>query len=338
MQNAFYWRENWGDCGHWNSNGTFVGSGNNRGLDYVESYMILHLRFVKPGNIWFTFEVDAEQYADGLVFRMDDENLPLDDLGGVLASQSPRRTVRFDVEPGWHIFKWVFIKDLSSEDGEDIAKIFEIGYNGTEYALDTCQPCRAGGTSEAGSDRCGICPLNHHWATLVGACIPCPAGYYALAGMGHCQHRAACTGDDWEVTYTPCVGGKRTRTYNWREPQLCLAEGGVTLPPKEDGVECLPCPPGSYKVDSQCRDCPKGSYSRVEGASECAMCPAGHEAPMGRELAFGGGWPQAAKTANDGGTRGWRISQLGYADVGGAGPGEAWVEFEADFDPESSRR
>ena len=36
-------------------------------------------------------QVDAEQYADGLIFRIDNENMPLDSIGGILASSSDRR-------------------------------------------------------------------------------------------------------------------------------------------------------------------------------------------------------------------------------------------------------
>lgn len=53
------------------------------------------------------------------------------------------RTVTFDVSPGWHIFKWIYIKDFSNTVVPDLAKIYEIGYNGTEYAMSQCQPCRS---------------------------------------------------------------------------------------------------------------------------------------------------------------------------------------------------
>lgn len=36
-------------------------------------------------------QVDAEPYADGLLFRIDNENMPLDSIGSVLASSSDRR-------------------------------------------------------------------------------------------------------------------------------------------------------------------------------------------------------------------------------------------------------
>jgi hypothetical protein len=120
QQNAFYWKEGWAECHEWQANGTYISSGNNQYIDNVESYIFLHLRFVKKGTLWFTFEVpipclstntpknpseshlipspracsvqvDAEQYADGLIFRMDNENMPLDSTGGVLASSSDRR-------------------------------------------------------------------------------------------------------------------------------------------------------------------------------------------------------------------------------------------------------
>ena len=83
------WREGEG-CEGWsvNANGSAIISGNNSGLDYVESYLILHLRFVRPGELWFTFRVDAEEFADGLLFRLDDVAQPLAGEGLTLISRS----------------------------------------------------------------------------------------------------------------------------------------------------------------------------------------------------------------------------------------------------------
>jgi len=67
------WREK-ERCSAWTvgANGTALTSGNNTGENYLESYLILNLRFVRPGSLWFRYRVDAEEYADGLLFRMDD--------------------------------------------------------------------------------------------------------------------------------------------------------------------------------------------------------------------------------------------------------------------------
>lgn len=48
------WRERV-DCQPWaaNANGTALVSGNNSHFDYMESYLMLHLRFVRPGSLWF---------------------------------------------------------------------------------------------------------------------------------------------------------------------------------------------------------------------------------------------------------------------------------------------
>ena len=48
------WREG-RECAAWavNANGTALMSGNNSHYNFIESYLILHLRFVRPGSLWF---------------------------------------------------------------------------------------------------------------------------------------------------------------------------------------------------------------------------------------------------------------------------------------------
>lgn len=42
------------------------------------------------------------------------------------------------------------------------------------------------------------------------------------------------------------------------------------------GVECDPCPVGTFSSDRGfCDDCPLGTFSKMEGASACTPCPAG---------------------------------------------------------------
>jgi hypothetical protein len=52
------WKENV-NCAKWETSedGSYLHSGNNQNLDYIENYLILHLHFVRKGTIWFTFKV-----------------------------------------------------------------------------------------------------------------------------------------------------------------------------------------------------------------------------------------------------------------------------------------
>ncbi|KAJ1477002.1 hypothetical protein T484DRAFT_1822811, partial [Baffinella frigidus] len=68
------WREEVG-CNAWGvdareaGNGSTISSGDNVGKDYMEAYLILNLKFVRAGSVWFRYSVDAEYRADGLMFR-----------------------------------------------------------------------------------------------------------------------------------------------------------------------------------------------------------------------------------------------------------------------------
>jgi hypothetical protein len=60
------------DCAKWESSedGSHMHSGNNKDLDYIESYLILHLRFVRKGTLWFTFQVKKKS---GVAFYLRQE-------------------------------------------------------------------------------------------------------------------------------------------------------------------------------------------------------------------------------------------------------------------------
>ena len=50
---------------------------------------VLQLSFVRPGSLWFRYTVDAEDDADGLIFRVDSDDQPLGPFGRDLVSQQP---------------------------------------------------------------------------------------------------------------------------------------------------------------------------------------------------------------------------------------------------------
>ena len=171
------WRERV-DCAIWtvNAEGTAITSGNNSLFHNIETYLILQLRFVRPGALWFRYRVDAEEWADGLSFRVDDEVLPLQesetpaDSYSSSSSADPQgmarlpvsrvpdaRMLKVTVGVGWHTFKWMYVKDVSRSVGADKAELLEVGYNGTQFAAIECEACPAGHTSTRGSARCTGC-------------------------------------------------------------------------------------------------------------------------------------------------------------------------------------
>ena len=46
-----------------------------------------------------------------------------------------------------------------------------------------------------------------------------------------------------------------------------------------DGVDCVPCPPGTYWELGKCVPCKPGTYNSVQGATKCLPCPSGLVAP-----------------------------------------------------------
>ena len=190
-------------CKPWtvDSSGLFLFSGNNSGLHGIESYLMLHLHFVRPGKIWFKFRVDAEPSADGLFFFIDDSRTPIseDYFEFMVSKQLEPRLLSFDVGSGWHSFKWVYEKDLTEQVGLDGCALMEVGYAGTGHAPLECTPCPQGSTSREGAARCSPCPADQIYDAGLARCAPCPGGSYALPGDVACSPRPNCTEDDWQV-------------------------------------------------------------------------------------------------------------------------------------------
>jgi hypothetical protein len=97
------------NCNPWapDANGALLHSGNNTGLHGLESHLLLHQFFLRPGRLWFRFRVDAEADADGLMFSIDGVRTPIaQGYFDYLASrQLAPAALSFPVPPGWHSFR-----------------------------------------------------------------------------------------------------------------------------------------------------------------------------------------------------------------------------------------
>jgi hypothetical protein len=257
----------------------------------VESYLILYLHFVRPGKIWFKFRVDAEPNADGLMFFQDGNRVPISQnyVEFIISTQLELRSLSFDVEAGWHTFKWVYIKDLTFEAGMDAAILTEVGYTGTDHGPLDCTPCPPGSTSRKGAARCSPCAADHVYDPSGSACDPCPDGTYALPGDVACYPRPNCTEADWQVLSgevrgagpgAPCEAWQQ---HVWTEPRVCA--GGLPLPPNATGLPCALCPAGTWPAGAggvDCQFCPEGYYRPELAAGGCEECRVGHEAVRAR--------------------------------------------------------
>jgi len=280
-----------------------------------------------------SYRVDAERYADGLLFRIDDVAQPLADDDMMLVSQAlDVRVYKAPVGVGWHTFKWIYYKDISMSAGRDMAEIFEIGYNGTEFAASECQACPPGSTSAKGASRCSSCARDEVWDAEAFRCVGCPAGKYALPGWGTCRARPLCSADDYVAVYSPCsAAGTRDRSFEWMAPKICNSGEGVGLPPPEVGLPCAPCNPGYVRDASAqgswaCVPCDPGSYS-PGGSVACKVCPAGTEARLSAFLTEFTAWPRGVTTGCEGecGSNGWRL-RTSFLDAGGHdGQAQVWL-------------
>ncbi|EKX36891.1 hypothetical protein GUITHDRAFT_165607 [Guillardia theta CCMP2712] len=307
------------NCDPWQvgRNGSMLSSGDNRRYNYVESYLILHLKFVRKGSLWFRFMVDAEDHADGLLFRIDHVNQPLDPSGSVFVSQilEPQRA-EFAVEPGWHVFKWVYYKDMSVTYGKDRVELWEVGFNGTEWADTSCSSCPEGFSSVAGSSRCSSCEEGTVFDQTSQRCLSCNlTTHYALPGFSKCELRPPCRPDDYVERYTQCNSETNTRDkwYVWTEPKICR---GQLLPPNVTGLPCPPCSVGKVLVQGKCSFCSPG-YFADPASSQCLPCGPGSEAPLFQVMTDFSTWPEQMTTGCRGecGTAGWR-SQGSFLEAG----------------------
>jgi hypothetical protein len=290
---------------------------------------------VVSSDLWsysISYRVDAEMYADGLLFRVDDTAMPLGDTDALLVSQAlDVRVYKAAVGVGWHTFKWIYYKDISASSGRDVAEIFEIGYNGTEFAATECQQCPPGLTSPKGSARCTSCGRGQIWDDEVYRCVTCPVGKYTLPALSTCEQQPPCTADDYVAVYSPCAGGKRDKSYAWMEPKICDSSRGANIPADEVGVPCQACNPGYAQPAGDaagCQVCDPGTYS-PGGGVPCKLCPSGTEARASTFLTEFTTWPRGASTGCSGecGSDGWRLRET-FVDAGARhGQAEVWLRF-----------
>ena len=118
------------------------------------------------------------------------------------------------------------------------------------------------GSDEEGRSTCmeGMCPAGTEESD--GACRPCNAGSFSLAG-GMCKI---------------CLPG----TFSSRESSSCSICTAGSISKASGATECDSCPAGTYEVENVlCNQCPAGSIS-PRGSHFCTKCPAGsHSAVPG---------------------------------------------------------
>eukprot|EP00285_Hemiselmis_virescens_P019125 CAMPEP_0173387616 /NCGR_PEP_ID=MMETSP1356-20130122/10086_1 /TAXON_ID=77927 ORGANISM="Hemiselmis virescens, Strain PCC157" /NCGR_SAMPLE_ID=MMETSP1356 /ASSEMBLY_ACC=CAM_ASM_000847 /LENGTH=885 /DNA_ID=CAMNT_0014344285 /DNA_START=107 /DNA_END=2764 /DNA_ORIENTATION=+ len=258
-------------CTGWVLNGTFVYSGNMRGLRLMDSVLQYKADFTRSGSVEFEYKVDAERRWDGIFFQIDGKKV-MD-----LTSYKFQYTkVTHPVDPGFHTLEWVYHKDVAYEMGEDMAWIKSIQVSGTLDNAQRCNVCPKGSYSVKGADKCEPCPMNTFSSKSSSAsCTACTGSKFSYPGSSACKPAKGCRDADIQVAYSACSGGKRTRTYSYTQPKICA--GGKGLPAAAQ-VDCAACSPGTYREGAECNYCPAGTFNgnqTFEGSKVCAKCPSG---------------------------------------------------------------
>ena len=205
-------------------------------------------QLIEPGSITFTAEVDSEPGFDGLRFELGPNRKVEIPITGELDLYT------FNLTAGAHVLRWVYYKDDLWSSGEDMAIISSIEIEGIRYADEKCTQCAPGSfQDQPGQPKCKKCSLNNVPAANFATCQPCPTLQYSFPGDPTCRDRPgkragcmpcacrypsnyslikACTADDFEVSYTSCVGpvpGHRQQRYEWVQPQICVDSNHVPL-------------------------------------------------------------------------------------------------------------
>jgi len=264
-------------CQSWRLNGDSVDSGNNQGIDSMQSILKMDVHMVRPGYVYFEYKVNAERNYDGLWFTVNDAQIFFSSYSNGWT------TFNYSLPAGYHSVEWVYYKDLSVTAGDDKLTIKTIKVEGTTYALTACDKCPYGYYSnQLGAGQCTACPAGTFSKNDTGAvtCDPCPGGYYSYAGSSSCIPSRPCSVEDGSLDYssyvTSCVNHVHTKKYVWIQPMQCDSSNGVQLPADvQESCDPESCPAGQHSnSNNDCVYCDSGSASSGHG-NPCVVCDVG---------------------------------------------------------------
>ncbi|KAJ4455178.1 hypothetical protein PAPYR_9909 [Paratrimastix pyriformis] len=311
-------------CNGWAMGGTFIDSGNNTGIDSINSDLTLTFDLVMAGSLSFTYRVDSEKGWDGLVVLVDGAaKLPLTSFQPVWT------LVTYALPQGLHTVVFRYQKDATGSRFLDRAFLQKIIIRGTSYADKECTSCAPGSTSDARSDSCHLCPRDTRAAGYGNpSCTACDPDQYANSGSEQCVTRPACTITDFQWLYSECSASTATRTKYavWLQPQICNSTCPDCGLPPSTTADCAPCNPGEAPNEHHlCEACPEGTWS-PGGNVACAPCNAGSAVAKSLSMKYFGSLPANATTSCEGESCGsaWRAMNE-YLDSGSGHTGPVQV-------------
>ncbi|KAJ6242364.1 hypothetical protein M0813_22502 [Anaeramoeba flamelloides] len=328
------------DCKGWQLGGTFIYSGNN-GTSLSNSTLEYWDHFITDddNSIEFTYQVEGEKRFDGLYFMIDDE-IKL----GLISSQVEPQNVTFEVTKGLHKFKWIYVKDVSVDVGNDNVVITEITVRGNKWANSECTDCKTGWFSAEGSPKCSECERNTYTDQEgMSECLDCNATQYSNPGSSKCIERKPCTDSDYEPYFSDCdADHKRTQYWRLIEPSICLEQDP---PANNTDQPCKVCDPGQIEVEREkdgetiyvCDFCPEGKYREsINDDNVCVANPEGTYSPKSRYFHNLESFPEEFTTNCEGecGTPGWRLAD-DHLDSGEGHLGKATSSLNYKFELEN---
>lgn len=86
----------------------------------------------------FSYKVNGEENWDYFIFEIDGQEMLRESI------QNDWKTVTFPLGKGVHRLSFIYSKDFSITQGEDMAKIREIEITGISNVVNECNICKAG--------------------------------------------------------------------------------------------------------------------------------------------------------------------------------------------------
>jgi hypothetical protein len=247
----------------WTFDGPLLASGDGT------SEISLTVFFVTNGTLEFNYLLMGDS---GVLTLLLENRAVLTTSGGATPGRFRRDGLKGDVT-----FVWRFERGRSSlVELADVEKaiVYGLRVTGTDLASPDCDVCpRGSAASRENSTACAVCERNT-FASRLGdgvdsgatACAPCAANEYSYMSSISCIKRdptCETEGVHYDVVYTPCVNGQRTKYYRLLdEPRLCVDAEPVERLANVTAETCdvLPvCGAGKYATTNlTCQPVPVG--------------------------------------------------------------------------------
>jgi len=206
------------DCSPWQGMGQFIESGENNGVNNMDSVLSFRVSLSTSGMVSFYYSVDSEDRFDKLYFYVDGDTLLT-----TMKTISKWREFNATFSRGQHLLRWVYSKDSSKTKGKDRAYLRNITITGIRSNDLTCLACPPGRYQpNSGSEKCDACPSGQFSSTYGSEmCLNCKPWEMSQNGSSKCETNTACGDSDYYSKNSSCVNRKLTTSFHWLKPKKC---------------------------------------------------------------------------------------------------------------------